>query len=212
MGGSYKIIRHDRISKLLLAVAAGATIWLATFQTTALILFPAILMVVGLGMEYRLEKRREEDDTASSKDLRVVGYYAAIGLCGILITSWAVSYVQIPSQLLSIKTLSGINIDALLYSILMAVSEEQFFRGFITDGLLSQKIPMVSSNPYYALVLSAAIFMAYHWARYGTDLNALIYVFFGGFILSWIAYKSRRLSPSMISHVCANVIAVVGGV
>lgn len=211
-GGCVRIIRHDWVSKIFLAGCAGVAIYLATFQTTALIEFPAILLAVGIGMEYVIEKRKEQDDSNGANDLRSIGYYAAIGLAGILVTSWAVSYIQIPSQLLSINVaLSGVNVDALLYSLLMAVSEEQFFRGFITDGLLSQKIPRVSNNPYFALTLSAVIFMLYHWARYHTDPNALIYVFFGGFILSWIAYKSRRLSPSILAHSAANFIAVLAG-
>ena len=194
-----------------MCVAAGITIWLATVQTTALILFPVILLVTGLVFEWFLEKRREHiEDGENGKKLSSVGYYAIIGICGVLVTGWAVSYVQIPSALLSTMQLS-LNSDALMYSVLMAVAEEQFFRGFITDGLLSQKIPGVANNPYFALVLSALIFMGYHWARYGTDPNALMYVFAGGFILSWIAYKSRRLSPSIISHVATNILAVVGG-
>ena len=161
-------------------------------------------------MEWFLEKHREQDETTSQKELKNVGYYALIGVFGLFITGWAVNYVQVPS------TIALSSVDAVLYGILMAVSEEVFFRGFITDFLLSYfgrpsaKIGgFALNNAYVALGASAGIFAIYHFARYGATPNALIYVWVGGFVLSWIAWKSKRLSPSIVAHCLNNIFSLL---
>ena len=200
------MIIQDDISRGAFLITILVTIYLGIFQTTTIIIFPAILLMAGMVMEYQLErkgagfKREESPDVGTGKsDLTKIMYYAVIGFIGILITGYLIDFSKF------MKTLTMTSLDAMLYGGLMAVSEEMFFRGFITDFLLtSVKLP----NP--ALLMSAGIFTAYHFARYGTQIDALLYVFAGGFILSYIAYKSRRLSPSILAHVANNVIATLG--
>jgi len=164
-------------------------------------------------METRYEKRREVDDSSvTRKEGLSLGYYTVVALFGILAIGYAINLTKYISSLQTFST----QYDSLLYSALMAVSEEMFFRGFITDFLLtasavtSIKILKIG-YPYNALILSATIFMGYHFARYGTQFDALIYVFAGGFILSWVAFKSKRLGPSMLAHSITNIISVLGG-
>jgi len=193
------VIQQDSLSRVLIVLAIMITIFLSTFETTTLVLFPAVLLITGLIMEFYLEKRREyTDHIFEPLTIQKIGYYTVLALFGSFITGYAIKNVQFPMELTGY--------DALMYSTLIAVAEEQFFRGFITDWLLSR-----INNPMVALFLSALVFMAYHFARYGTATDALIYVFAGGFILSYVAYKSKRISPPMLAHVLNNLIAILRG-
>ena len=170
-------------------------------------------------MEYLFERRKHPagEDTnerfisagATRRiDWRSIGYYTAISFLGILLVSYAVSYLP---------TLGAFGAyDSIVYGVCISTAEEMFFRGFITDTLLSTTLPAhtamgaLLNNVYFKLILSAGIFAGYHMARYGADQYALAYVFFGGFILSWVAYKSQRLSPGMIAHGANNLLASFG--
>ena len=199
------MIRQDAISKILLALAIAGTIYLATYSTTTVVIFPAILLLGGLGMEILLERHKHpEGEEANEKhiDWKQIAYYSLISLMAMLLIGFAIQYIP----------LAGAGFDSLIYTAIIGISEEQFFRGFITDSLLSVKMPLVNTvlNPYLALMASAAVFTVYHNARYGSNADAMLYVFFGGFILSWVAYKSRRLSPSMIGHALNNIASALG--
>jgi membrane protease YdiL (CAAX protease family) len=157
-------------------------------------------------MEYQLERKgtgfRKEDkpvEKETKKSLTNTSYYAIIGFVGILVTGYAINFANY------INSLAITSFDAVLFSSLMAISEEMFFRGFILDLLLvSIKLSWI------AIFASAGVFTLYHLARYGTQLDSLLYVFGGGLILSWITWKSRRLGPSIIAHTANNILATLG--
>lgn len=151
-------------------------------------------------MERFLERKYEQiEHEDEHKALREIGFYTALALFGVFLIGYAVNYV-----LLSVTQLGLTGINAVLYSALIAVAEEQFFRAFILDWLLSRiALPMV------AVFFNAVLFMGYHFARYGTDLNALGYVLGGGLILGLVAYKSKRISPCMAAHVINNVVTLI---
>lgn len=151
-------------------------------------------------MEFLFQKQREADDTpVTSSDLKTLGYWSVIGLFGVLVAGYGVNFVQY------LNSLALTSYDSLIYACMIAAAEECFFRGFITDYLLT-----TFAFPWIGLVASAAIFCAYHFARYGTDVGALIYVFIGGLVLSFVAYKSQRITPSLAAHMAVNFIALSG--
>lgn len=193
------MIKHDSISKLLIILAVMITVYLTTFTPTVITMFPATLLITGLVMERFLERKLEyTNHMLSESTFRSVGFYTALALLGMLLTA------QIQAHLFKgeIAQIAGYNL--VLYSILIAIAEEQFFRGFITDWMIT-----TLKHPYLAIVASALIFTVYHLARYGTSMNALTYVFAGGFLLSYVAYKSQRISPCMIAHLINNVWAAM---
>lgn len=187
---------------LLLTLAACLTLFLATFENTSIVEFPVILLTVGLTMELALERKHigKEyiEDEKQSIALGQIAFYTVIALFGIFLTGYAITLVPltIPAEVTGI--------DAILYSVLIGISEEQFFRGFLTDLFLR-----TSPHPVLALLAGALIFTGYHFARYGTQINALAYVFGGGFILGWVAYKSRRISPTMLGHAINNFLSFI---
>ena len=195
------MIRQDRISKMLIILAVAIVIYLATFETTTVVMFPFFLLVGGVAMEVFLERGHKPEVVSFSEEkssLSQVAFYTVLALFGIFLTGYAVNLVP------SLKMLSLTGVNAMLYGVLMGIAEEQFFRGFITDWFLANM-----GNVWVALLASAGVFTAYHFARYGTSANALAYVFFGGLILSWTAWKSRRVSPSMLAHAGNNFISYI---
>ncbi len=194
------MIRQDTISHMCIVLALAITLYLFTYESTTLVLFPVVLLISGATMELWFERKQEfvDDNITESKTLSRIGAWTGIALAGMLVSGASITYVK--SNISMQLTGTG----AILYSVLIAISEEQFFRGFITDWLLV-RFP----NPLLAILSSAAIFMVYHFMRYGTSIDALAYVFAGGFILAFVAYKSRLLSPLMLGHVINNIYALV---
>jgi len=191
------MIRQDRISKMLIVAAMLLCVYLATFENSTLIMFPGILLTFGLIMEWFLEKKREDvSDSRDKGSWKEIGFYTVLSVGGMALVAWGTSYkpwmIMVPA--------SGI-----AYVVLMAISEEQFFRGFITDLLLSK-----FNRKILAVILAGFLFAIYHIAMYSTNPDAMLYVLAGGVILSWVAYRSRRLSPGMIAHIFNNVRAVIG--
>lgn len=191
------MIRHDSMSQMLIIIAVMVTLYLATFHLTSVILFPVILLLSGFMLQfYTLRQIEMINHLTEERTLASIGYYTALSLIGIALSGYFVQ--NLPFELTGV--------DAYLFGYLMAISEEQFFRGFITNFFL-----LKLKNPFLAIIISGAVFSIYHLARYGTQLEALIYVLLGGCILSWAAYRSRRLSPVMLAHAINNVIAVAMG-
>ena len=177
-------------------------LYLSTYQTTAVILFPAILLITGIVLQFFLLRKVEVVDSVfEEKTAQNIAYYTLVGLAGIGLGSLISPAL---AKAIPIQKMQLTGMDALLYSVLIAVAEEQFFRGAITGFLL------VSLPPSPAILGSAAVFTVYHLAVYGTEASALIYVFVGGAVLSFVAYRSGRLSPSILAHVINNMLTFVG--
>jgi len=173
-------------------------IYLSTFEATVLILFPAVLLMSGLILQFYLRRKIEVVDSVV-QNAPNIGFYTAVSLAGLAAVS---VFAPIFSKPYWVKMeLTGM--DALLYAVLIAISEEQFFRG----AILSFQLEVM--HPPLAMIGNAAIFTVYHFAVYGQKLHALAYVFGGGLILAWVTYKSGRLSPAMISHSINNVLAYI---
>lgn len=136
----------------------------------------------------------ETDSVFDEKTSKTIIYYTALAVVGISLSGLAVKAV--PAQL--------VGWSVVLYGALMAVAEERFFRKFLTNFFVSKLSPSIG------LITSALIFTIFHFAIYGTQVTALVYVFFGGLILGWVAYRSQRLSPSQLGHIISNLVATMG--
>jgi membrane protease YdiL (CAAX protease family) len=125
-------------------------------------------------------------------------FYTVVALFGMFMVGEAIEVFPLALD----PGLTGVY--ALIYMMAMGVGEEQLFRGFFTDWLLTS-LP----NPYYALFCSAGIFCLYHLAVYGMVISSLAYVFFGGLILAWTSYRTLHLSPCQAGHSLNNFGAYV---
>ena len=84
------------------------------------------------------------------------------------------------------------------FAVLMAVSEEIFFRYFIT-----RYVSNISTNQI-AWLVSASFFTAYHFWRYGPFLPILMVTFFSGLILAWAYTSSGMPSTVILPHMVIN--------
>jgi membrane protease YdiL (CAAX protease family) len=193
------MIEQDLVSQFLSIVSLLIIVYLSTFQPSSIILFPAILLIAGIVMQFYLLKRYEMDWTLESEEAHNIVYYTLFGLIIIAIGSIISPRIMIPK-------LDVTGYDAILYSIMIAVAEEQFFRGALLNFFL-QSTPAFGSM--LAIIASAFIFMVYHFAVYRTSYNNLLYVLIAGIALAYIDYQAQRVSPSMIAHIINNILAWV---
>lgn len=162
------------------------------------ILFPVILLTTGIALQMYVGHQVEEDRHIDRNEAGDIAMNAVICLAVISVTSFFVS--ALPSMT---GELSFTPTNTVLYSILMAVAEEHFFRGALTGYLLTV------TSPSLAVIGSGMIFGVYHLAVYGTDPSAMIYVMVAGMVLSWAAVRTRRLSPGILAHVANNIMSTV---
>lgn len=175
------------------------SIYLATFVGFSdLLLIPVILVLSGLALSIWIRGKAQQDPDISASEFKDTLYFTLIALAGIGLGSLLIPGLFRPPQLpleLSI-------FDQMLYGTLFAVSEERFFRGFITPFLM-WKLGM----PMPANLGSGAIFSIYHFNVYGSSPDKLIYVFIAGAILSYVTLKSGRIVPAKLAHIANNVFA-----
>lgn len=163
-----------------------------------LTIFPAFLAISGLTMQTLINKSISIDIHPSYSTIII---YTAVSIMALLFAAWysnnnAFSFS--PQSVFGPLLAQLSAIDRKLFGVLMAVSEEQFFRGFITSYFLQR----IGTIP--AVVASAAVFGIFHFAVYGTAPSALTFVFLAGAILSFVTIKTGLISPAMMAHVFNN--------
>lgn len=173
-------------------------VYLATFDMGVVILFPAILLITGISLQMYVGHKVDEDKHIDRNEAGNIMFYAVVCLAVIAVTSFFVSVL--PNM---VEELSFTPTETMLYSILMAVAEEHFFRGAVTGFLLKLTVPPL------AILGSGAIFGVYHLAVYGSNASSMIYVMVAGMVLSWAAYRTQRLSPGILAHVANNILSTV---
>ncbi|MEM1944084.1 MAG: type II CAAX endopeptidase family protein [Candidatus Caldarchaeum sp.] len=200
------MIRQDGLSIALTIVAASQLLFLGTFgpQIVSVTVFILAILLVGivLSMWLGLSQVDEKLDPEERQELLVwtVVALAAIGLLNLLNL-----FKPAAGTILSIA-LSNIAEDARalvsrMLGILIAVAEEQFFRGALTNLFITRVGPAAST------VLSGIIFGVYHLAVYGSSLTTLAIIAGAGTVLSYTAVKTGRVSTPMLAHVANNILA-----
>lgn len=199
------MIADDTISKMLTILAALITIYLTCIENAlSLVITPVILLLVGDFLQrFTLGNIPDVDSVVGSGPQveltrKKILLYTVVSVMAIAFSGIAIKKAFISQQtgLLSI-------LGATSFGILMAISEERFFRKWATNFFVSR----FGNLAVVGFVLSATFFTVYHFGRYGTDLSAVLYVFAGGLILSFVAWYSGRLSPVVLAHVINNVAA-----
>ena len=195
-------IRQDYLSKGLTALAAFTLVFLGTFGTTLLLQasFIVILILVAFALN-SLYKIEFEDINIDKTESRSIILYGAISLGVIVSMNFLVpkslsifDLSQVPVGQLSIVSMS--------LGVLIAVGEEQYFRGFGLNLMLT-KLPY----SFMAILASAALFTVYHLNVYGSSLDSMIIVLGGGLVLGFAAVQTKRVSTVMLPHILVNVLA-----
>jgi membrane protease YdiL (CAAX protease family) len=154
------------------------------------------LLLAGSAVINKYAVRSVPDDPSIDKrESHQIFYYTLIALAGISFGSLFASGIapRLPTSIIS----ENAGLVAVGFSVLMAIAETQFFQG----ELLMLMKPMGVG----AVLASALVFTGYHWKVYGTNQASLVYVFVGGLALAYAAYKTRRITSSMIAHIINNL-------
>ena len=85
-----------------------------------------------------------------------------------------------------------------MFGILIATAEEMFFRGFATNLFIAR------TGTGIGITLSGLFFAAYHFAVYGTNPSLMVFVAGAGIMLSYAAYRTGRVSTTIIAHTFNN--------
>lgn len=204
------MIRQDNISLALTLIICMIAFFMFTYEKSSILLLPLALTGVGIAFNWLFGKKIVVDEEIDEEEASNIGKYSFIGLLGAGLGALVSRSLFMPTRLIALAALQLTPYDSLIFALLMAVAEEQFFRGFFLNFALWK----LYNQPYgisLALLLSGLVFAyPYHQNIYGTSTQLLFYVFIGGFVFSWIDLKTKRLSPSMISHLAVNFLGGIG--
>jgi len=201
-------IKGDAISEVFTVLAVILTLYLSVVAirvnlTAAFILvFPIFMLLSSLALS---ERYLEDSDPQAEvtilrrKSLNIL-FFTLIALAGVSVGAVISRDLYVPKLLLNSLTLTPY--QARIYGVLMAVSEEHFFRRFLFQYLYRN-----IRVPFLAMLASAGSFMVYHFGVYGS-VDLWIYVLIAGFVLAWVAYRSQKLAPCIIAHSIINIMAV----
>lgn len=200
-------MKQDGISYGLSLLAIALSVYNYTFYTAQpVLLFPAALTFIGLAFQLATKRRSEMAET--DIDLESSAKKNGIWVLGGIASLTAIAYISSVSNFLVPATIFGLSIPADAYmtnTIIIAIAEEQFFRGAVVSWFSSRGLPEV-----FASALGGGFFAVFHLAVYGASGSALVYVLLAGFMLSFIALKTQRLSSSMLVHLANNIVSVIG--
>jgi len=95
-------------------------------------------------------------------------------------------------------------LGSVAFAVLIGVCEEIFFRGFITNWLITLV------GPVWGLLAGAGVFAIYHFQVYGQDLNSVLITFGAGLMLGWAMYTTRSLTAPVVAHMIVNFVGLGG--
>jgi membrane protease YdiL (CAAX protease family) len=189
-------VNHDYISLTLIAIAVTVFLYSAvwTSEMSFKSLLAAVMLIAGFAFSFGFRYA-----TVS----RVPGklwLWSLMAFGFIIIANFVVKIF--PVQATTTATAGPVSWS--LFGMLVAVGEEQWFRGFLTPFICN----LLGS--IWGIVLSGLVFGIYHFAVYGTDMTALVVVTMTGMALSYVAIQTKSVTPGMAAHVLNNFIATMG--
>ena len=191
------MLRQDVASRSGIVVAVLVSLLIVLFSASFdPLLMPLFLLIGAVSLRVYAHRAVKVDPDLSEKEGRSILYYTLIALAGLSLTGVLVQGLYsppVPSQFVALPTL------ALVFSALMAVTETLYFQG--------ELLPIFSRKLGFALglLLTSAVGVAYHMQIYATQPSNLLYVFVGFGLLSWVAWRTKRILPAILAHVINNV-------
>jgi membrane protease YdiL (CAAX protease family) len=205
------MIRQDPLSKFLTLFAISELAIMAIIGGDLLqpTIVAVVLLISGFLFSDKFAKLKE-DEEIDSGELIQTGVYVVLAIAVFAFLNFAVPNFGLGALLSNVFKLSNIitlsaapaSFFALkLYNVLIAISEEQFFRALFGNVFVSRLGSVMGS------FVNGFWFMLFHIPRYANNLNALVIVLFAGMILTFIDLRTERVSTSMIAHIINNLLA-----
>ncbi len=195
--------------------AVVLNIYIFTYQPTAAVIFPDILIALCLGLEhkFRLSKNKGEsgDDLGTSANDAIKQVrWTVIGVVAVFACNIGITLARVPNQWPPLE-LAAVNGTDVAYSLLMAIAETQLFQGIFLDGALTHLSRYGAlGNPIFIITAVAGGITGYHLARYGDSPSSLTFVFTSFWVINYIAYKTRSLGPPTLIHSTNNLYSALG--
>jgi len=189
-------VKLDYIGTSLIILGFMIDLYLSTFFPKSIILYPTILLLSG-GYLLNLYRNVKVDTPVESN----VFMYSVIGILMIGLIGFITPRVFVMESVL----LGVTQFQLMLFVVLMAISEEVFFRGF-----LQKYFTLKLGSASLAIVLQSIVWSVYHTSVYGSHPEIMVYVLFSGIVLGYLTYRSGTLTPSLISHIVINFLASGG--
>lgn len=189
-----KPIVFDFISISLVILAITLFLYSTTFRGTEiadLSMVAVVLLLAGLTMSFLVGKVRIDFRLSSRESLDVLVWTG--------VSMGAIFVVNLVRHL----KFEVAPMDPRLFSILIGISEEMFFRVFLTAWLIMLVGEMLG------IMLGSSIWTVFHLFTYQTDPSALAVIFGAGLVLGYAFVKSRRASPVMLAHCSVNAVASI---
>jgi len=189
-----KPILFDFVSMSLAVLAITLFVYASTFVGTTVAyqsLVAAFLLISGLTMAFLLARVRP-DWHLDPKEWTSILMWTGVSMGAIFLVN-LVRHLRFETT----------PMDPRLFSVLIGISEEVFFRVFLCAWLV------LMVGEMFGIFLNASIFALYHVFVYSQQPSALLIIFGAGLILGYVFVKSRRASPVMLAHCLVNLIAVV---
>lgn len=122
------------------------------------------------------------------------GYLMLQNLCAELVIAWGWEERTTTGSLFEDGFLSAFLVIAIIFPVL----EELIFRLFVCKSL--QKLRL---NGWYVIVVSAVIFMLYHWSW-----SQVVYQLLMGIWLAWIYMKTHQIGWTVLIHFINNAFII----
>lgn len=200
------MLRRDKISSLLTCSAVVLTLMLYVYVglepliTPILLIFGAVCLRVlghikGKGVEQAVTL--DVDPEISHFEKQDIVLYSMLGVLAMLIGAIVINEnLFIPPVPTIVADISIIPAVTVMFLSLMAIAEEEFFRGELFS-ILSR------GHSGIATTVSTAIFTMYHAHYY--PITDLIWVSLAGVVLAWVGWKTQRVLTPTIAHLLNNL-------
>lgn len=190
-------IKQDPISLVASAIAITELIFLSVFTGDLQIdsIIAAMILISGLVMQRYFKV--DEQEGIDSKGRQNIFVYTSVAVVIFFVLNIYVP--KLPLSVLPALVASGY-LATKMFELLIAVAEEQFFRGFLANLLITK------TNAGIGILMDGIIFTVYHLAVYGSSASDLGIIFGAGITLAFIDWKTGRVSPSILAHVINNLL------
>jgi membrane protease YdiL (CAAX protease family) len=182
------------INAIILAMVlfTYASVWLS--ESGGYTSIVALILLIGGGfMAYLLGLIRLGSPKMGGLKLNMIWLLGCMG--AVYILNWSTTWRALSSE----EPLGDI-----ARTVLIGVSEDVFFRGFITAWLIALMGPMLG------ILLGSGVFTIYHLNVYGGEAMGLMIVFGAGLVLGWAMFYTRSLTAPILAHVLVNFVALGG--
>ena len=197
-------VTQDHISQGLLALAVALMFYFLFVVGLEALFYPLLLLAGCAVFRVYINKPLDRDEELDRSEGKKVAVGFVLAFTGIIVGNLFVHDLyrnpQNPLPFTGAPFPELAALDATFFAAMMAIVEEQFFRGEIFEWLAYR------STPGIGIIGSAAFFTAYHFKVYGGDVDSLIYVLVGGVSLAWSVWYTQRLAPASLAHLVNNIV------